>query len=275
MIAAALRLATEEQWTTAKLEKALHNGLDILENLHYALNCYYGVHRNEPPPPLSSPPNDVLWRHRDMNKLISDGPKYQDGVAADRQALESATSAYMDVSWWRDPALELLLVDSLVYAEVNAFAEHQRFTMALSNWNAFRSGATERSLEQLGKKRLWREVWLFLLSLVFRWALPAGVILGIADSTPGTAAALAVLYSAYLIRQAIFKVHDAPNDAYTTAVKLLGKMTVVYAEIGRRPTSPKYLLELLLSSTKDGASWPQTAIALLDRATHRGDYVWK
>lgn len=274
MAKAALREAVREQWGDDALSEALRLGLNVLEDLHRGLNCFYGREQSTEPPKLSSPPGDVLWRRRNFSEWIEKGPAYTENVSVYRDDLEPAVVEYLKVTWWTDPVLELILVDALVYAEVSGFAEHQRMAMATSSFGFLRADNLNRSLAKIGTSRAWRSVWQAIRSFVFKWTIPAAVLIAVGESNMAAGVILATLYGAYLVRQAVFQVNAVGQDQTAVAVKLLGKMISVYDDLGRAPVSPSYMRELMLTTSREGASWPQAAFAVLDRAAKKDTFLW-
>lgn len=196
-----------------------------------------------------------IWSHdyKDHNLLsstIKEGRQSSHRKEVDRTAVRDVALRYLQRPWMENHLLEWMIVDSLLYAEIVAFAEEIVFDKEIS-----------------GHVRSDRRALFVGVPIC---AVGTGILTGHAI----TAITLGIIYAAL----GLWIVREAKMSGQEKQVRLLNEMRLAYHHFETREGSIRDGLtisrEQLVQVANKGAGWDNAAWAILDNAIRRTPPTW-
>ncbi|MFZ3322731.1 MAG: hypothetical protein WA190_10190 [Usitatibacter sp.] len=202
------------------------------------------------------PDSTDVWAHRDIHEAFSKGDKYERRQVIEQDELAACVFDYLRQPWSDCVELERLMLDAMVYVEVDGFGTTIRtggFGITPSwKWNAFKA------------VRRWS--WLLLSS-----GLCGMGIGGLWGFWPGVVT-FAVVYQ--LTSIAYSTGDNRLNAERMRIVQLLGDMQSFYSNLWRSDLCPAALWETYSGMVSKGAVFHPAVPALIQHAIKRNPVIW-
>lgn len=232
--------------------------LEFLENLYQSLNY-------SQPDKSNMHDNKIIWHHRNDNQLqitlIRD-----DSQTICREMLLDATAKYLENPWLQGDAVDWILLDSLIYAELSAFRESiiSGKVVGKVNWPYLLSNGDPQKL-------LWLNILKSTLPIVLRYVFPitALVLLHQFNLTKLFNGAL-ITYGVYIIAHFAlwpfrFKYKRSVKKTLEECNALLLKMIKAYKYCAPPIISLSTLHNQLDEAVKDGAIFEGALFTVLKK----------
>lgn len=232
----------------------LTNAQAIMCELHEALH-QYGAYD------VAKPRATYVWRHKTPDPLRADDKSR--GFAIDRSSLVALAARYVSQPNVQTDAMDWLFMDSLVFAELDAFSE-QVMSGTLFGTVNFAYILAERNAAKFYAYSL---VFSILFFAVRYLALPALAFYLAAKGHDGWAGMIFVAWIVYVLLRFIGFLPR--RRARNKALELMTLMNDAYGNLGSSVISPTRLRDSLWKAADAGVVWDGAVFALADRVIAR------
>ena len=228
-----------------------------------------------------------VWFRRDPQAAFEGGLKSSASVDINRDDLIYQAAEYLKRPWLRDPFLDWIFVDSLIFCDVCACGESLKRDYPLGGigWLGVNSARHMNAYYEFGGN------WYEMQMEHFRWRLrKIGWFLGVpliaifALSLNGRSAAALISIKLYFSVLAAYLGSRIVRWGYRKATKwkpleasyieLWSRMSAVYRMTKGPIINPSILKDELLETKKAGAVWEMPLYSLIDRIISVDPNVW-
>lgn len=270
------------------IEMEIRSALQTIQSIQDALN----------PKPRREEPESVqkkyesrlnaLWWHHNVDAAFDGGTASPEMDYIEQNELSYAIRDYLKIPWLHDPILEFMMVDALVYAEVNGLGESIKEKIFKQRVGGGLEAVTkyvkwDRSVRGIDKFAKSKESSLLVWKLLGYVAVPLALYFGIKVWLGKSIAwSLAIIYVACIAgAMTLLEVlpHFFPwrgkNEDVAILLPAFQEARGAYMVVGMHPWNPVYIKEILLIAARKGVIWKSGIFALIERAIARDPVLWE